>query len=258
MKQLSMSKKKKLVLALKKYRKKFLNGKYPDVNEATTREMVSEFLAEVLGFLKIKEIKPEYEIKHTYADYVIQINSKIHFVVEVKAMPIGLSEKHLRQTVNYAANEGIDWALLTNGKQFHFYKIVFSKPIESRKVFQLDLSDEDKVRQSADSLQYLTRPLVLKRGLDYLWNKVSALEPANFARLLYSDQIINNVKRQLKRICKNKFSNDDVKAAMTRVVVEEVESIKPIKHWKGKKQKAKRLNSVGVAIASNASKPSGV
>jgi hypothetical protein len=35
----------------------------------------------------------------------------------VKALSFDLSEKHLRQTINYGANEGIEFALLTNGKK---------------------------------------------------------------------------------------------------------------------------------------------
>src|SRR3989338_8052763 len=123
MKLLSASKKKKLLVSLKKYRKKFLIGKFTELDESATRLMINSFLSDVLGFISIEQIKTEYMIRGTYADYVIQIKGKRYFIVEVKAMPIELSEKHLRQVTNYAANEGIDWALLTNGKKFDFYKI---------------------------------------------------------------------------------------------------------------------------------------
>ena len=103
--------------------------------------MINFFLTDVLGFQALDEVKTEYMIKGTYADYVVQLNGIRHFLVEVKAYSLELSEKHLRQTVNYGANEGIEWALLTNGRSFDFYKILFNKPIESRKVFSIDLTN---------------------------------------------------------------------------------------------------------------------
>src|ERR1700742_440601 len=122
---LTSSKRAKMLNALKAYKKKFLDKNLTELDESGTRLMINSFLSDVLGYLPIEEIKTEYMIKGTYADYVIQINGVQHFLVEVKALSLQLSEKHLRQTINYGANEGVEWALLTNGRQFDFYKILF-------------------------------------------------------------------------------------------------------------------------------------
>ncbi|HCL06019.1 MAG TPA: hypothetical protein DHW64_08675 [Chitinophagaceae bacterium] len=122
---LTALKQQKLLNALKTYRKDFLDGSIKELDESGTRIMINRFLSDVLGYKQLEEIKTEYMIKGTYADYVIQVNKTRHFLVEVKALSFQLSEKHLRQTVNYGANEGIEYALLTNGKNFEFYKIIF-------------------------------------------------------------------------------------------------------------------------------------
>ena len=44
---------------------------------------------------------------------------------EVKALSLNLSSNHLRQSINYGANEGIDFVLLTNGRVFELYKVLF-------------------------------------------------------------------------------------------------------------------------------------
>lgn len=80
-------------------------------------------------------------IRGTYADYVIQTKGVRHFLVEVKSLSLTLSAKHLRQTINYGANEGIEWALLTNGKQFDFYKIFFQNQLKLDLLFSFDLCD---------------------------------------------------------------------------------------------------------------------
>jgi len=106
---LTPAKKRKMVSVIKDYHKKYLGRKFSDLDESGTRLMVNSFLTDVLGYISIEEVKTEYMIRGTYADYIIQINRQRHFLVEVKALSIDLSEKHLRQAVNYGANEGIEW-----------------------------------------------------------------------------------------------------------------------------------------------------
>ena len=42
-------------------------------------------------------------------------NGKLHYLIEVKAIGSDLKENHVKQAVDYAANEGVDWVLLTTG-----------------------------------------------------------------------------------------------------------------------------------------------
>src|SRR4051812_46884291 len=102
---------------LKDYKKKYLRKELRGVGEADTRIMTNYFLTEILGYQELSEIKTEYAIRGEYADYVIQLQRKKHFVVEVKSIELDISEKHLRQSLSYAANEGIDWILLHNGRE---------------------------------------------------------------------------------------------------------------------------------------------
>src|ERR1043166_409601 len=109
---LTPAKQSKLLFALKAYKKKFLDRDLAELDESGTRLMINAFLTDVLGFEPIEEIKTEYMIKGTYADYVVQLKGTRHFLVEVKALSFNLSEAHLRQAINYGANEGIEWAVL--------------------------------------------------------------------------------------------------------------------------------------------------
>ncbi len=260
MKQLTASKKRKLLSEIKKYRRKYLGGKYSEADESATRLMINDFLTGMLGFIALDEVKTEYMIRGAYADYVIQIKGKQHFVVEVKAMPIALSPKHLRQVVNYAANEGIEWALLTNGRQFEFYKVIFEKPINALKVFSLDVSDEKQLKNAVDHLQFLTRSLIQAKGLDCLWNRCSALNPVNLCRFLYSAKIVGYLKRQLKKVYKNKFTEGEIENALTRIIEDKIESVKPRRERsKRKKNRVKSVvGSAGSSVAQEVSIESGV
>lgn len=126
---------------LREYRRKYLSKDLKNLDESATRILVNNFLTSVLDYEELVDIKTEYEIKGAYADYVIELKRKKIFVVEVKSAAINLNEGHIRQTVGYAANEGIDWAVLTNGRQIELYRIVFAKPINVIKLFSYNLDD---------------------------------------------------------------------------------------------------------------------
>src|SRR5882724_220512 len=102
---LNTSRKKRLLGNLKSFQKKYFTKKLGDLDESGTRLMINDLLSMVLGYEPIEEIKTEYMIRGTYADYVVQIKGTRHFLVEVKALTLTLSDKHLRQVINYGANE---------------------------------------------------------------------------------------------------------------------------------------------------------
>jgi Type I restriction enzyme R protein N terminus (HSDR_N) len=236
---LTTSKKANLIAALKDYKKKYLDKNITDLDESGTRLMINSFLCDVLGYAPIEEIKTEYMIKGTYADYVVQLNAVRHFLVEVKALSFQLSEKHLRQTVNYGANEGIEWAALTNGKNFEFYKIIFSKPIEERKIFSVDLSDGAAIKSNAEVLQFLHKDSVSKKGLKALWNKFEALDPLNVAGILYSEEGLSLIRKIIRRKYDEKCEDAEIIKSLDRIVLEKIDPslIKPLRGFRRKQNK---------------------
>jgi hypothetical protein len=228
---ISNDKKAALLADLKNYKKNYLQEKYLQSDESSTRLMINHLLTSILGYKPLDEVKTEYMIKGTYADYVIQLDGDRPFLVEVKAMQFELSDKHLRQAVNYAANEGIEWILLTNGKDFQLYKVIFGQPIDSKLVFDLRLMEDD-LKTACEFFQYLTRAAVLKNGLAYLWNRFSALSPHSLASFLYSSKIIAILKKELKEKYETTFDEEDIINALTNVIEEKVEGVKPMKEKK--------------------------
>jgi hypothetical protein len=242
---LTQSTKRQLLTSLKKYHRQYLNKLNSELDESATRLMINSFLTEVLGYTPIEDVKTEYMIRGTYADYVVKIKDVQHFLVEVKALGIELSEKHLRQAIHYGADEGIDWALLTNGKQFDFYKILYGKPINERKVFSIDLSDYSKLKMNMETIQYLHKRSVTAKGLNHLWNKCIALDPTTIAGLLHNKPILNFIKRALKKRYKHNFTFEEVGSSIDKIIYEQIqlEDIKQrtIRRKKGgKKREHKR------------------
>ncbi len=220
---LTKSKQRQLLSSLKIYYRQYLKKVNPELDESGTRLMINSFLTEVLGFAPIEEVKTEYMIRGAYADYVVQLKDKRHIVVEVKKLGIELSEKNLRQVRQYCADEGIDFALLTNGKQFSFYKIHFEKPIRETNLFSIDLSDLSKLKENVETIQYLHKISVADKGLDLLWHKCVALDPKTVAGLLHNTPVINFLKRALKKKYKHKFTDEEVITSLNRVIYEPIQ-----------------------------------
>ena len=157
--------------------------------------------------------------------------------MEVKALSLNLSANHLRQSINYGANEGIDFVLLTNGKVFELYKVLFEKPISQELIFSLDFSELSNLKVIADQLQYLHKDAVLKKGLDVLWDRHSALSPKNLSKLLFSSEVVKFLQKELKKKYSIKFDEVVIESAVKRIAMESViiEDFKPIKRRISKK-----------------------
>lgn len=239
---LTALKQQKLLNSLKAYRKDFLDVGLKELDESGTRLMINRFLSDVLGYKQIEEIKTEYMIKGTYADYVIQVDKTRHFLVEVKALSFELSEKHLRQTINYGANEGMEYAMLTNGKNFEFYKIIFEKPISSRLIFAVDLSDVAALKNASSYLQYLHRDSVVKNSFEPLWNKCEATNPYNIAGIICSDIVLKCIKRLIRTKYNEKCSDETIVSAIHKIVTDKMDPamIRPFRPARVKVRRGKK------------------
>lgn len=212
---------------LKDYKRKYLRKEYSKRNEADTRIMTNSFLTEILGYVELEEIKTEYRIKSEYADYVIQLKRKKHFVVEVKSIELDINEKHLRQSLAYAANEGIDWILLLNGREVQLYRVNFGKPISTTLIFKVDLFNNDDLKKAPELFWNLTKRAVEKGELENFWKRTNALNPVNLAKLVYSEEIVKRLRNDLKEQTGIYFQMEDVAESLHQIISEEVEFPKP-------------------------------
>ena len=224
---LTENQRKEFITNLKSYKKRYLVDKYSELDESATRLMINSFLTEVLGYAELDEIKTEYTIKGTYADYVIQLDKKQHIVIEVKAIQIDLSENHIRQALNYAANEGIDWVLLTNGKQWMLFRVLFEKPIKNVLVFKHDFSIEESFKKAISVMEYLTKKCVEKGELEEYWERYVAIEPKNLCKFLYEPDTLKLLKRMLKKEVGINFSEEDLFDAIHTIVITKIDKEKP-------------------------------
>jgi hypothetical protein len=212
---------------LKIYKKKYLRKQFHSLDESATRIMTNSFLSEVLGYQELVEIKTEYRIKSEYADYVVQLKRKKHFVVEVKSIEIDINEKHLRQSLSYAANEGIDWILLLNGREVQLYRVNFGKPVTTTLIFKLNFLDDADFKKSPSLIWNLTKIAVERGELETFWKRTTALNPVNLAKLLYCEEVVKRLRNDLKEQTGIYFQIEDVAESLERIIADKIDFPRP-------------------------------
>lgn len=212
---------------LSTYKKRYLRKEFAKLDESATRIMTNYLLTDILGYKELDEIKTEFRIRSEYADYVIQLKRKKHFVVEVKSIDLDLNEKHLRQSLSYAANEGIDWILLFNGRELQLYRVNFGKPVTTTLIYNINLTNADDFKKAPDLLWNLTKKGVEKGDLETFWKRTNALAPTHLAKMLYSEEVVRRLRNDLKEQTGIYFQTEDVAASLCQVITQPIEFPKP-------------------------------
>jgi hypothetical protein len=224
---------KQMEKSLREYRKKYLtNKKNLEVDESATRIMVNNFLTTVLGYEELVDIKTEYNIRGEYADYVVQLARKKHIVIEVKSIQIDLNDRHLRQSFSYAANEGIDWILLFNGKQINLYRVIFGKPITHHLIFSYDLTDLSVLKQASADIVNITKKLVAKNELETYWKRFDAITPSNIAKTLFTEEVIRSIRLKIKKNTGIAFTQNEILDAVNELIIHECDGVMKPKNLK--------------------------
>lgn len=206
---------------IKKYQRILADAKVRDINESDTVIIISDILSDVLGFDKYSEITTEFAIRGTYVDLAIKIDEEIFYLVEVKAIGLDLKENHLRQAVDYAANQGIDWIVLTNGETWQVYKVLFKKPIDVEKAFEFNLLDfTPRDAETIYELYTLTREGVKKSAIADLHEKGKITNKFAIAAMLQTEPVLKAIVREIKSVNKSiKIDTEYVASVIEKEII---------------------------------------
>src|SRR6478735_9373780 len=145
----------RITAGLKRFQPILSAAKARDVGESDTVTIITDMLAEVFGYDKYSEVTSEYAIRGTFCDLAIKLDGALQTLIEVKAIGIDLKDAHVKQAVDYAANQGVDWVLLTNGITWRVYHIIFAKPIDQELVINIDFCALNPRSETDVELLYL-------------------------------------------------------------------------------------------------------
>ena len=191
----------RIVAGIKRYQPVLSSAKSRDVGESDTVTIVKDMLADVFGYDKYSELTSEYAIRGTYCDLATKIDGTLQTLIEVKAIGLELKDQHVKQAVDYAANQGVDWVLLTNGQQWRVYHVIFAKPIAQELVVNIDFCAMNARSTSDIETLYLwCREGWQKSMLGEYRNHKQALSRFAIGAILQSDAVLTVLRRELRRL----------------------------------------------------------
>jgi len=220
-----------------KYQNVLRIAKDRDVNESDTVSIVTDILADVFGYDKYLEVTSEFAIRGTYCDLAIKVQEKIQFLIEVKAIGIGLKENHLKQAIDYAANHGVQWVILTNGEMWKIYKMRFEQPINYDLVCILNFLEINlKKEEDKEKLFVICKEGLSKEVREDFFEKVQSVNRFVIGAIVQNDVVLNVIRRELRKMSAGiKISNSDVNKLLTEEVLKR-EVIEGEEAEKAKKQ----------------------
>lgn len=211
----------RLISGLKQFQPILLSAKSRDVNEADTVTIVKDMLAEVFGYDKYTEVTSEYAIRGNYCDLATKLDGSVATLIEVKAIGLELKEQHVKQAVDYAANQGVDWVLLTNGLMWKVFRIQFTKPIGQELVVDLDFSALNHRSQHDLELLFLwCKEGWIKSALGEYHAQRQALSRYFLGAVVLSDPVIDVMRRELRRLSPDaRIEADEIRAVLESEVL---------------------------------------
>lgn len=211
----------RLGAGLKKYQPVLSAAKSRDVGEADTVTIIKDMLAEVFGYDKYSEVTSEFAIRGTYCDLAIKLEGTLQTLIEVKAIGIDLKDQHVKQAIDYAANQGVDWVLLTNGVCWRVYRVIFAKPIDHELLIDIDFCALNGRNGSDVEKLYLWCKEGWARSVlgDYHSQK-QALSRYFLGAMILTDTVVDVIRRELRRVSPDvKIESDQIRAVLSAEVL---------------------------------------
>lgn len=191
----------RFIKTVPRFQKVLQIAKDRDVNESDTVSVLNDVFGEVFGYDKYLEVTSELAIRGTYCDLALKVEDKIQFLVEVKAIGIELKENHMRQAIDYGANRGVQWIVLTNGLEWRVFRIRFEQPINYDLVCNFNFAAlNPRDQKDQDCLFLLSKEGLNKNVREEFYEKFQSVNRYVIGRLILSEPVLTVLRRELKRM----------------------------------------------------------
>lgn len=187
--------------SIRRYQSILTGARARDISESDTVVIIGDMLCDLLGYDKYTEVTTEFAIRGTYVDLAVKVGGDVRFLIEAKAVGVDLKDAHVKQAVDYAANQGIEWVALTNGWTWRVYKIHFRQPIDKSLVFDLDLLQlTPRSAALLDCFGNLSREGFTPNSMAAVFQQQQATSKFSLAAILQTPSMLSALRRELRRV----------------------------------------------------------
>jgi len=211
----------RLAEGIKKFQPIVEMAKARDINESDTVVLMIDILSHVFGFDRYTDITTEHAIKGTYCDLALKIEGKLKLLIEVKAIGIDLKDPHAKQAIDYAANEGLEWVILSNAIHWKVFKVVLNKSIQPILICDIDfLGLKYRTQEDIEKMFVFTKEAINRSSLDQFYSQKQATSKFILGNLIYTESILNSIKKELRQIFPDiKVQTDEIKKVLLDEVI---------------------------------------
>ena len=211
----------RLVAGIKRFQPVLSAAQSRDVNESDTVIIITDMLSDVFGYDKYSELTSEKSIRGTYCDLATKIEGAVQSLIEAKAINLELKDNFVRQAVDYASNEGVDWVVLTNGIFWRIYKVTFSKPIDHELILEINfLALNSHNSSDLEQLFLFTKESWAKSALGDYYDQKQALSRFSVSAVLLTKPVLSVIRRELRLISPDvKIGTDQIRSVLEQEVL---------------------------------------
>jgi hypothetical protein len=197
-----------------------------DLKETPTRTIFIDPILLALGWdvRNSDDVELEYPtIDGKSVDYAAKINEKVVLLIEAKSLDDSLTDmKAVTQVVGYAANEGIDWCILTNGAKYKVYCTRQKGAAPDKLLFDVSLDltkNNGKSNQEvADCLLRFSKDSVANGVLEKLGEEI--FTKSKISKAL--DNMFQNPPKTIIRELRNAIGDDSIKSSQVQKIIGEI------------------------------------
>jgi hypothetical protein len=122
-------------------------------------------------------------------------------LIEVKSAGTDLNASHLRQAINYGANQGIEWVILTNAVEWRVFRIKFSQPIEHEEVTGFKIAELSSRRdEDLAKLLLLSKEGQAADAMNAFHQNALVLNRYVIGHLVLADGVVSAIRKEMRRV----------------------------------------------------------
>jgi len=205
--------------------KKLEKYKKEKLGETATRTIFIDPLLQSLGWdvTNPEDVQLEYStVGGGFVDYAPKLNREPVLLIEAKGLNDSLNDKAISQVVAYAASEGIEWCVLTNGIDYKVYKSTENVKAPDKLLYEVSIDPKDAgqrtIKEVAELLNRFSKEAMLDEVLDEHGELVFTTAKIRKAvDVLFNDPPSNLIKMIRKIANDEKIKPQQIKDALKRL-----------------------------------------
>ncbi len=170
-------------------------------NERDTVSFVRQVLAELFGYDHFKDITAEFLKDGRFCDLAIRVDDQVHFLCEVRAVEMDLTENHLGEVIRAGMPLQVNWYVLTNGCEWQFFRLRGDQLSKYDRLLDFDfLALQTSDAGSGLPLYLFSKESVLQNEHERYYRDFRRINRYVLAALLLEPESLQHLSRAVRRL----------------------------------------------------------